>query len=377
VPKYDPSKTFSIAARAAAKLRAAEAEAPHEGVVTVSIPTTTILTESIPKVSIPTVTIPNMSILTMTTPAESAPVQEPADRFVKAANWLWDTMPGMLTPTEWIVYAHLYRLTIGFHRPDCVVGYGGLADRTRLSKATVIRTIARLRELNLLTTGDTTQAGTQIVLLAPAGVVTMSILKESIPTMTTPGVSTVSIPTVTTPEEPQLSEGVVTQSILTMSTIKDKGTSTKDNNRQDVVAVLQAAGYNVDPVKVAAWIARGVTPEKVQGYIDYIRKQRGKIANPVGWLITAVEAGWSVEADQVAAARDMAEQVDTEEQMREMERQRVAALMAELGPERIEALRQEEREKCKHDPGYHNQPNERMRGHYIEALLRMRLLAGT
>lgn len=372
MPKYDPSKTYSIAARAAAKLRAAEADAPREGVVTVSIPTTTILTESIP-----TVTIPNVSILTMTTPAENAPVQEPADRFVKAANWLWDTMPGMLTPTEWIVYAHLYRLTIGFHRPDCVVGYGGLADRTRLSKATVIRAIARLRELNLLTTGDTTQAGTQIVLLAPAGVVTTSILKESIPTMTTPGVSTVSIPTVTTPEEPQLSEGVVTQSILTMSTIKDKGTSTKDNNRQDVVAVLAQAGYNVDPVKVAAWIARGVTAEKVQGYIDYIRKQRGKIANPVGWLITAVEAGWSVEADQVAAARDMAEQVDTEEQIRELERQRVEAIMAELGPERIEAMRQEEREKCKYDPGYHNQPNERMRGHYIEALLRMRLLAGT
>jgi hypothetical protein len=370
--------------REAAHTQSAPSEAVQEGVSHSGIPESSIPESGIPESSIPESGILETGIPESTTPV-TVPMELPTRSWVKAANWLFDKLPAHITGTPWIVYMHLYRIAVGFnHGTSCRIGYGGLAKRTAISRTAIVNAVAELRAAGLVDVGDTTQEGTLFTLKVPADIVDSGILESGIPESgilksDIPGVPESSIPENDTPTKRQRNAGVSESGIPENDTNKDKGTSTKDNNRQDVVAVLERAGYKVDPVKVAAWIARGVTAEKVQGYIDYIRRQKGKISNPTGWLITAVESGWVVEgaASQVAAGRDVTEQVDTEEQIRELERQRLAELMAELGPEHLDAMRQEEREKCKHDPGYHNQPNERMREHYIEALLRMRLLAGT
>lgn len=319
--------------------------------------------------------------------------------FDKLDRNVCDVMAQHFDPACMAIYIQLYRLSWGFQKADCTVTVERLATRACVNSRTARRTLGELEERGAIvrTIQTTPKTGNHYAVRLPHEIPELVALCPTQPRIATPDNLTADKMTDDKKTADRVADkmtddkmsgvgvnrlhaGVVpTTDKMTADRMSAniEGTTFIENNNRDVVAVLQAAGYNVDPVKVAAWIARGVTPEKVQGYIDYIRRQKGKISNPAGWLITAVESGWVVEgaASQVAAGRDVTEQVDTEEQIRELERQRLAELMAELGPERLDAMRQEEREKCKHDPGYHNQPNERMRGHYIEALLRMRLLA--
>ncbi|MEA4884221.1 MAG: helix-turn-helix domain-containing protein [Clostridia bacterium] len=323
----------------------------------------------------------------MTTP--SAPVEPPPDRFVRAANWLWDVLPSAVGPTEWVVYAHLYRLTVGFNRSECVVGYGAMAERTKLSKATVIRHIAKLRELGLLTTGETTQAGTLITLFAPVSVVTMSIPKSSIPatripTMSipaedTPGVVAMSILATTTPKTGQHKPGVATTSIPTMSTNKDKGTM-KDNYKQ-VVAVLSEAGYGVtvDTLESLASDGADVSLSRVRKCIAYI-KSKHNIRDKNGTLIAALTKGWEVgEAAEKAAASTEAAQQQQEVAARE-EQDKVMWLAQEkerLGAEGLERLRQEVTARAEQEGDYvlKRAKSQQARKDHINGLVDAALLA--
>jgi len=252
----------------------------------------------------------------------------------------------------------------------------------------VIRSIASLKKGGFITEGLTTQEGTEITLFVPTEVLgspsqgppTEGSPSQGPPTQGPPGSPSQGPPTKGPVEKGQLKPRGPVQGPPTEGHIKDNGTFKNNNNRQDVAVVLQQAGYDIDPVKVAEWIAKGVTAKTIRRYIDYIhehnrKKSKNKIENPAGWLITAVDSGWTVDTEKAGAGSQTAQHIDAEEQRREAERQRIETRMAELGPERLEQIRQEELGKCQHDPGYHAQPNDRMRGYYVESRVHMRILA--
>lgn len=85
--RYDPSKTFSIAARAAAKLRAVGTRDEAE----VSVPLHGIPQDGMPSKSIPQASIPSDGIPPKGMP--TVPLELPARGWVKAANWLFDDLP--------------------------------------------------------------------------------------------------------------------------------------------------------------------------------------------------------------------------------------------------------------------------------------------
>jgi hypothetical protein len=342
-----------------------------------------VVTTSIPKKSIPAVSIP-----ATTTP--SVPVEPPADKFVRAGNWLWDSLPSLLSPTEWVVYAHLYRLTVGFNRSDCVIGYGGLAERTGLGKATVVRHVARLRELGLLATGETTQTGTEITLLVPTSVVTMGIPKTSIstvsipdtsiPTTNTPGVVAASILTTNTPDKGQRNAGVVAMSILTTNTNKYKGTDI-DNNKQDVVVLLSESGYDVtlNTIQSLADAGVDVSPQRIRECIAYIKRKR-TIKDKDGALVAALKDGWNVgESARESAAAAEESRLQQEAAAREEEAKAVwlAAEKERLGQEGLARLREEVKARAEAEGDYvlKRSKNEKARADHISGLVDTAILA--
>lgn len=332
-----------------------------------------VVTTSIPKVSIPKVSIP-----ATTTP--SVPVEPPTDKFVRAGNWLWDSLPSLLSPTEWVVYAHLYRLTVGFNRSDCVIGYGGLAERTGLGKATVVRHVARLRELGLLATGETSQTGTEITLLAPTGVVTTGIPKTSIPATDTPGVAATSILTMTTPGKDQRNAGVVATSILTMNTNKYRGTDI-DNNKQDVVVLLSESGYDVtlNTIQSLADAGVDVSPQRIRECIAYIKRKR-TIKDKDGALVAALKDGWDVgesARESAAAAEESRRQQEAAAREEEAKAVWLAAEKERLGQEGLARLREEVKARAEAEGDYvlKRSKNEKARADHISGLVDTAILA--
>ena len=326
------------------------------------------------------------------TPVPVAPVLPPERSFTRAANWLWDMLPQHIPSLcDWAIYTYLYRLSIGYNQTSCVVSRSTIQKSLGLGRNTVIRSIASLKKRGFITEGLTTQEGTEITLFVPIEVLgspSQGPPSEGSPSQGPPprgpaGSPSQGPPSKGPPKKGQLKSGGPSQGPPSKGHIKDSSTFKNNNNRQDVVAVLQEAGYAIDPVTVAAWIGKGVTVETIQRYIDYIRehnrkRSKNKIENPTGWLFAAVESGWMVDTEtmrQTAASSQITQQIDTEEQRREAERQQIEARMAELGLERLEQIRQEELAKCQHDPGYRAQPSDRMRGYYVESLVHMRILA--
>ena len=317
-----------------------------------------VVTTSIPKVSIPKVSIPKVSIPATTTP--SVPVEPPTDKFVRAGNWLWDSLPSLLSPTEWVVYAHLYRLTVGFNRSDCVIGYGGLAERTGLGKATVVRHVARLRELGLLATGETSQTGTEITLLAPTGVVTTGIPKTSIPATDTPGVAATSI--------------------LTMNTNKYRGTDI-DNNKQDVVVLLSESGYDVtlNTIQSLADAGVDVSPQRIRECIAYIKRKR-TIKDKDGALVAALKDGWDVgesARESAAAAEESRRQQEAAAREEEAKAVWLAAEKERLGQEGLARLREEVKARAEAEGDYvlKRSKNEKARADHISGLVDTAILA--
>jgi len=337
-----------------------------------------VVTTSIPKVSIPKVSIPKVSIPATTTP--SVPVEPPTDKFVRAGNWLWDSLPSLLSPTEWVVYAHLYRLTVGFNRSDCVIGYGGLAERTGLGKATVVRHVARLRELGLLATGETSQTGTEITLLAPTGVVTTGIPKTSIPATDTPGVAATSILTMNTPGKDQRNAGVVATSILTMNTNKYRGTDI-DNNKQDVVVLLSESGYDVtlNTIQSLADAGVDVSPQRIRECIAYIKRKR-TIKDKDGALVAALKDGWDVgesARESAAAAEESRRQQEAAAREEEAKAVWLAAEKERLGQEGLARLREEVKARAEAEGDYvlKRSRSEKARADHISGLVDAAILA--
>jgi len=72
------------------------------------------------------------------------------DGYTKVGNAVIDYLPSILNPYEVLVYLKLYRLSYGFHKSTCLVGYTGISKATRISLAQVRRAVSKLVSLGLL-----------------------------------------------------------------------------------------------------------------------------------------------------------------------------------------------------------------------------------
>jgi hypothetical protein len=78
------------------------------------------------------------------------PYSDPASAFTKVPNIFFDKLLSILDPYEFKVYARLFRLSHGFRRTQCLVGYKSLADACGLSTRHVKRVIPVLELKGLI-----------------------------------------------------------------------------------------------------------------------------------------------------------------------------------------------------------------------------------
>jgi DNA-binding transcriptional ArsR family regulator len=335
VARYDPSKTFSIAARAAAKLRAVESAGVSES--------------GIPEMSIPGKGIPQSGILEKGIPEKSTPtalLELPTRSWLKAANWLFDQLPSRVTGSPWIVYMHLYRLSAGYNVTSCRIGYGGLIHRTGLSKSAVVKAVGELREAGLVEVGDTSQEGTLFTLRVPAGVYDSGILGKGIPEKgiletSTLGMHKSGIPEKDTPSEGQLNAGVYESGIPENDHIKDKGTVQYNTQTQIVLEYLRSEGLTVPEAIVKSTVSRyGYTVDELKLLLSEIRTWAD---NPTGAMIQAMSDGRQASAATREAAAAAEESRRQREAAARDEQAKAAWLAAEkerLGEQGLAELRE-------------------------------------
>jgi DNA-binding Lrp family transcriptional regulator len=128
----------------------------------------------IPSDTIPTpaniATLPpqNLRPAEIATPADSAtqietsPENSPAEiatlddvlptvkGFLHLPNSVMDELHEILDTNEQLTYIHLYRLSYGFHKDNCLVSLKQLGERTKLSERTVQKTIDSLEKKKLI-----------------------------------------------------------------------------------------------------------------------------------------------------------------------------------------------------------------------------------
>jgi len=146
------------------------------------------------------------------------PVQ---DFFTMVDNFFFDKLCSDLSASAQVIYLHLYRLSHGWNKPYCRIGRKTLADRTNLSKNTIVRSIKELKEKNYIKELAWDQDGTIYQVLLPREIIGGSIsgiLPDSIPKMgieysSIPklGIPKIGIPKIDTPEK--YSEGGDIQAI--------------------------------------------------------------------------------------------------------------------------------------------------------------------
>lgn len=362
MPKYDPSKSASIAARAAAKLRAAEAASPksdsQEGVPISGIPKTAISEMAIAKTSIPKMAMPKLA-----TP--KAVVEAPENAWFKAANWLFDGLPDYISGSQWIVYLFLYRLTVGFNREQCRIGYGALATMSGLSRNTVRRAMADLKELGLIYELDTNADGTALMLMIPAGVVhspmpkmgipkmdiaNMGIPKKGMPEMAIPktypsGVSEIGIPKKDTPPNAQREASVPKMGMPKMGTNKDS--SILDTNRQ----LVSKLGFAISDVEWDELVAADVnlSETRLRECALYVERLGDKARDPNAVFYAALRDNYDVGPrirQTVAETAAVREAEEREARLVEEEAEWLVLEKARLGPDGMAKIRAQAIEEC-------------------------------
>ncbi len=75
----------------------------------------------------------------------------PTQGFLKLPNWILDSLPTLVDSNEQLMYIHLYRLSHGFGKDQCLVSLDKLAERTGFSKRTVQTVLQNLENKGLIT----------------------------------------------------------------------------------------------------------------------------------------------------------------------------------------------------------------------------------
>jgi DNA-binding transcriptional regulator GbsR (MarR family) len=75
----------------------------------------------------------------------------PNPGFLRLPNWILDSLPSFVDSNEQLMYIHLYRLSHGFGKDQCLVSLDKLAERTGFSKRTVQTVLQNLENKSLIT----------------------------------------------------------------------------------------------------------------------------------------------------------------------------------------------------------------------------------
>ena len=118
--------------------------------------------------------------------APSMPAKSPVRGYTKIPNAVLDELLQTLSAPEQLVYLRLFRLSHGFDRDTCSVGYITLGKATNQGRATVMRAVDRLVHRRLVERVD--EGGGKVAntyrVLAP-GIPAVSIPRASMPAKST------------------------------------------------------------------------------------------------------------------------------------------------------------------------------------------------
>jgi hypothetical protein len=89
-------------------------------------------------------------ILDQTPVTNSHQYIEPEKQYTKVLNSIFDELMAKLDPYEFKVYMRLYRLSYGFRKTQCVVGYAALSEACDLSTRHIKRVIPELQMKGLI-----------------------------------------------------------------------------------------------------------------------------------------------------------------------------------------------------------------------------------
>jgi hypothetical protein len=174
------------------------------------------------------------------------PVQ---DFFTMVDNFFFDKLCSELSASSQVIYLHLYRLSHGWNKPYCRIGRKTLADRTNLSKNTIVRSIKELKEKNYIKELAWDQDGTIYQVLLPREIIGGSIsgiLPGSIPKMgieysSIPkiGIPKSGIPKIDTPKEYSKQEDIqsIEYSSIPKSGIPKMGIPKEYSKQEDIQSI--------------------------------------------------------------------------------------------------------------------------------------------
>ncbi len=330
-----------------------DSDMPKMGIPKKGMPKTAMPKTDIPETAIPKTSIPKMGMPKMATP--KAVVEAPENAWFKAANWLFDGLPDYISGSQWIVYLFLYRLTVGFNRDQCRIGYGALANMSGLSRNTVRRAMADLKELGLIYELDTNADGTALMLMIPAEVVhspmpKMAIPKKGTPKMAIPktypsGVSEMGIPKKDTPSNAQLEASVPKMGIPKIGTNKDS--SILDTNRQ----LVSKLGFAISDVEWDKLVAADVnlSETRLRECALYVDRLGDKARDPNAVFYAALRDNYDVGPrirQAVAETAAVREAEEREARLVEEEAEWLASEKARLGPDSMAKIRAQAIEEC-------------------------------
>jgi len=245
--------------------------------------------------SMPNIGIPELGILKIGIPEKS---------FCKVHNWIFDELPKALTTSEWIVYLHLYRLSLGYQNENCTIGYGGLANRTGLARNTVRNAIKGLIEKEYIVDGKSSQDGTVFTIGVPdsgipnAGIPNLGIPIDGMPKNDTLGVPNKGMPIDGIPDNNTDNKGnhvgVPNLGIPKIAPNKDSIKDiNKDNNNRAVLLLLSSKTINL-PEPTMYTLAEKTDCKNIEKWLKFIEDKKKEIDNPSGFFRCAIEQGWEI-----------------------------------------------------------------------------------
>jgi hypothetical protein len=109
-------------------------------------------------------------------------IVKPISGYTRVPNTILDSVLAVIAPTEQSVYLRLFRLSHGYGKPTCMVGYDALAKACHVSTRTVQTAIARLEQRGLIAreaAGKTVASATVYRVLIPGTTIAESAIVKS------------------------------------------------------------------------------------------------------------------------------------------------------------------------------------------------------
>jgi len=290
--------------------------------------------------------------------------------YYKIPNDISDKLSSTMTPAEEIVYNKLYRMSYGWNKNYCRVGYEFFKKKSSIKgKNTVIRAIKGLcqkryiaRIINFDGEIDTTGEGTLYRVFTPEEILNgisqegilikdisiMGIPKMGIPKQNKDIILDVGIPKEDIPKEGfennGLNLGISNTGIPKEDPLyKHTLTNTNTNNNRDAAVVLDI--FNKSFPRYSGSLAYKTVLELIKEYgVDSIVinlgriKEKKRLTNPAGLLIDSLKRGWQLPPTEEEIIKEERRKI---EEMGEVERKKREEEIKEIKKERKERERLE------------------------------------